>query len=295
MSGGQFDLTGVDAALNNPRASIWGNQFQSTWRHLTANVNFWPTPQVIVANPDLFNSLAQSQQEALTGAASATLDYALRVTADSDPEAMTKLCAGGTTLDVATDAQLAELESTVRPVVDRLRADPAKAAVLDEIEALKFDVAAPPNTLSCDSPSSAQGASRSVSLMGRTPGPSRSGTSGAMERKLGSRKSESTSPTPPTPRAKRSGWCSPAASSQSTTLTPKPVSPPRSRNLHDLPRPDQAFRAGRDRGELFLQRRRIAVQRLHLSQLRRLLWLRGRFWFRPPALGETGMTGPPLR
>jgi hypothetical protein len=157
MSGGQFDLTGVDAALNNP-ASIWGNQFQSTWRHLTANVNFWPTPQVIVANPDLFNSLAQSQQEALTGAASATLDYALRVTADSDPEAMTKLCAGGTTLDVATDAQLAELESTVRPVVDRLRADPAKAAVLDEIEALKFDVAAPPNTLSCDSPSSAQGA-----------------------------------------------------------------------------------------------------------------------------------------
>ena len=72
------------------------------------------------------------------------------MTADSDAEAMAKLCAAGVTFDVATDAQLAELESAVRPVIDKLRADPAKAAQLDEIEALKFEVAAPPSTLTCD-------------------------------------------------------------------------------------------------------------------------------------------------
>jgi TRAP-type C4-dicarboxylate transport system substrate-binding protein len=148
LAGGQFDLTGVDAVLNTP-ASVWGNQFQSTWRHLTANLNFWPTPLVIMANPELFNSLEKSQQDALTGAASATLDYALRVTADSEADAMDKLCAAGTTLDAATDSQLAELEAAVRPVIDTIRADPAKAGQLDRIEALKFEVGAAPTTLGC--------------------------------------------------------------------------------------------------------------------------------------------------
>ena len=84
-----------------------------------------------MANPDVFNSLAPSQQDALTGAAAATLDNVLRITADSDAEAVAKLCAAGVTFDVATDAQLAELEAAVRPVIDKLRADPAKAAQLD--------------------------------------------------------------------------------------------------------------------------------------------------------------------
>ena len=102
--------------------------------------------------------MAPSQQDALTGAAAATLDFALRETADSEAEAMAKICAAGVTFDVATDAELAELESAVRPVVDKLRADPAKAAQLDRIEALKFEVGAPPSMLGCDAQPSAQGA-----------------------------------------------------------------------------------------------------------------------------------------
>ena len=80
------------------------------------------------------------------------------MTADSDAEAMAKLCAAGVTFDVATDAQLAELEAAVRPVIDKLRADPAKAAQLDEIEALKVEVAAPPSMLVCTPQPSTQGA-----------------------------------------------------------------------------------------------------------------------------------------
>ncbi|HEY5882090.1 MAG TPA: TRAP transporter substrate-binding protein DctP [Nakamurella sp.] len=151
------DLSGVDGFENLP-ASVWGNQFQSTWRHLTGNVNFGPRPWVFMANPDVFNSLAPSQQEALTGAAAATFDSVLRITADSDAEAVAKLCAAGVTFDVATDAQLDELEAAVRPVIDKLRTDPAKAAELDQIEALKLEVAAPPNTLTCTTTPSAQAA-----------------------------------------------------------------------------------------------------------------------------------------
>lgn len=157
VTGGQVDLSDVDAFENLPE-SVWGNGFQSTWRHLTGNVNFGPRPWVFMANPAVFSSLAPSQQDALTGAAAATLDYALRVTADRDAEAMAKLCAAGVTMDVATVAELAALESAVRPVVDNLRADPAKAAQLDEIEALKVEVAAPPNTLTCTTTPSAQAA-----------------------------------------------------------------------------------------------------------------------------------------
>ena len=144
----QSDFSGDDAIENHP-AAVWGNGFQSTWRHLTANVNLWPRPLVIMANPAVFSSLAPSQQDALTGAANAVLDDALRITADSDPDAMAKLCAAGVTFDVATDAQLAELEAAVRPVVDKLRTDRAMAGQLDEIEALKVEVAAPPNVLVC--------------------------------------------------------------------------------------------------------------------------------------------------
>ena len=50
-TGGQFDLSGDDAVENHP-AAMWGNQFQSTWRHLTANVNLWPRPLVLMANPE---------------------------------------------------------------------------------------------------------------------------------------------------------------------------------------------------------------------------------------------------
>lgn len=154
---GQSDFSAVDA-IENPAPSVWGNQRQSTWRHMTANVNLWPRPLVIMANPAVFKSLAPSQQEALTGAAAAVLDDTLRITSESDADATAKLCAAGVTFDVATDAQLAELQVAVQPVIDRLRADSAKAAQLDEIEALKVEVAAPPDTLACTTSPSAQAA-----------------------------------------------------------------------------------------------------------------------------------------
>ena len=146
-TGGQFQSS--DDAVEIFPAAIWGNQSHSTWRHMTANVNLWPRPWVLMANPEVFNSLAPSQRDALTGAAPAILDDALRITSDSDTDAMAKLCSAGVTFDIATDAQLAELEAAVQPVIDKLRADPAKAAQLDEIEALKVEVAAPPNVLVC--------------------------------------------------------------------------------------------------------------------------------------------------
>ena len=148
LAGGLYDLTGADA-VESDATSMWDGQRQSIWRHMTANVNLWPRPWVLMANPAVFKSLAPSQQEALTGAAAAVLDDELRITSDSDTDAMAKLCAAGVTFDVATDAQLAEFQAAVQPVIDKLRADSAKAAQLDEIEALKLDVAAPPNTLTC--------------------------------------------------------------------------------------------------------------------------------------------------
>ena len=134
---------------------------------------------------------------------------------------MAKLCAAGVTFDVATDAQLAELEAAVRPVIDKLRADPAKAAQLDQIEALKFEVAAPPNTLACTPQPGAQGAdslgipdgtyTRTVTVGGHQAiwsGSSAQGNRNRYHRRARLRGPRGTS------------WCSPTGLSPSTTLTP---------------------------------------------------------------------------
>lgn len=149
MFGGQMDLSGVNAAENHP-ASVWGNQFQSTWRHLTGNVNFWPRPLVIIANPTVFAALTPSQQEALSSAVPTTLDAALADAKESDLEATADLCKAGVTFDKATVSQLQALETAVRPVVDKIRTDATKADPLARIEALKLRVGAPPTALTCD-------------------------------------------------------------------------------------------------------------------------------------------------
>lgn len=149
LAGGPFELGKADAVLYNAGA-MWGTQRQTVWHHFTANVNLWPRPLVIIANPAMFSSLAPKQQESLSGAADAIRDDALRATTDDEAAAVENLCKAGVNFDVADDAQLRKLESAVRPVIDKLRADPAKADLLDRVEVLKHEVGTAPAERNCE-------------------------------------------------------------------------------------------------------------------------------------------------
>ena len=72
---------------------------------------------------------------------------------DEDASPVAELCERGMTLAVATDDDLAALRSAVQPVYDEIANDPANAAWLNQIEALKEEVDAPPATAECPQPS----------------------------------------------------------------------------------------------------------------------------------------------
>jgi TRAP-type C4-dicarboxylate transport system substrate-binding protein len=158
LPSGAQDLSSVDA-YEQQVASIWGNQYQQKAHHLTGNLNLWPRPLVLVANDEVFDALAPDQQEALLAAGEAAVPEALDAARVEDQEFVKELCDTGLQVDEASAAQLSSFADALEPVYDELRQEPSTAEWLDRITALKAQVAAPPDTMTCtsDGTSSADG------------------------------------------------------------------------------------------------------------------------------------------
>jgi len=130
-------------------SSIASNLYDKTAPYLAANVNLWPRPAVVFANPKAFAGLDDRQRTALRQAAPAALPATLKLEQHDDVEGTTALCGRGVTFLIASDPELAAVRRAVRPVYAELRRHPSTRAAIAEIQALRPGVAAGPDAPAC--------------------------------------------------------------------------------------------------------------------------------------------------
>ena len=116
---------------------------------VTANLNLWPRPLVLVMNADRFKALTPEQQQILRTTAADEIPSALEATRSDDEHAGAGVCAAGMNVVTATPSDLAALRDALRPVYAELVQDPETNAFLDEIRSLKEQVAAAPESFTC--------------------------------------------------------------------------------------------------------------------------------------------------
>jgi TRAP-type C4-dicarboxylate transport system substrate-binding protein len=141
-------LDGLDG-LVHPLIAIDGYAEQA--KFVTANLNFFPRPLVIIMNPDAFAALTPEQQAILRTASANAIAPALAAARADDAAAGPNICRrpGMTTIVEASPTDLANLRAALDPVYADLELEPETKAYLDEIRALKEQTASPAETITC--------------------------------------------------------------------------------------------------------------------------------------------------
>lgn len=116
---------------------------------VTANLNLWPRPLVLVMNAERFNKLSPEQQQILRATAADENPSALETTRSDDAHAAAGLCTVGMHVVTATTADLVALRDALQPVYTALEQDPDTNAFLGEIRSLKEQLAVPPESFDC--------------------------------------------------------------------------------------------------------------------------------------------------
>jgi TRAP-type transport system periplasmic protein len=143
-------LGGLDA-YEQQLGSIAGNGYESEAEYVTANVNLWPRPLVIVMSKEAFESLTNEQQSALRAAAAAAMPEALEAARAEDEEVVPMLCGRGLTFAAASESDFVELRQAFEPVYGELSAEAETKAHIDAITALKTEIAASAESPVCES------------------------------------------------------------------------------------------------------------------------------------------------
>jgi TRAP-type C4-dicarboxylate transport system substrate-binding protein len=144
-----MSLDGLDG-LQAQLAAISGNGYETIAHSVTANLNLWPRPLVIIMNKDVFDQLTPDQQDALMTAGRNSVAAAMEASLAEDEQAGVVLCASDLEVLESTTADLAAIFEAVQPVYETLKENPEFAAAIDEIRTVKQELAAPPATLRCE-------------------------------------------------------------------------------------------------------------------------------------------------
>jgi TRAP-type transport system periplasmic protein len=144
------ELDGLDA-YEQQLAAIAANGYDTEAEYVTANVNLWPRPLVIVMGEEAFESLTDEQQSALRDAAAAAIPEALAAARADDEEATGILCRRGLTFAAASESDLSELRSALESVYADLRDDPETRSAIDAITTLKSQVEVSAESPACES------------------------------------------------------------------------------------------------------------------------------------------------
>jgi TRAP-type C4-dicarboxylate transport system substrate-binding protein len=142
----QATLQGLDG-YEQQLASIADNGHLHSARYLTANLDLWPRPLVVVANERMLQSLTPQQRRALQNAGRAALPRAMLAATREDTTAMGILCALPLKVPSASPADLGALRAAVQPIYTSLASRPSAGVVLRRISRLKAQVGAPPATV----------------------------------------------------------------------------------------------------------------------------------------------------
>ncbi len=142
------DIDGIDA-YEQQLSSIWGNRYPG---FVTSNLNPWPRPLVLFIGQSAYDSLTDSQQQAMTSAAEDAILQALDASRAEDRESVAALCAVGLEFVDASADDLESLEHAWASVYDELRANPDTSDWIDRIAALKASLGVGPDQAQCDEP-----------------------------------------------------------------------------------------------------------------------------------------------
>jgi TRAP-type C4-dicarboxylate transport system substrate-binding protein len=145
---GGAKLRGVDG-YEQQLESIAGNRYDASAKFTTANLNLWPRPLVIIMGKSAWANLAQAQRDTLRKAVDTALQPAIDVSRQEEQQALSVLCRSGMTLPTASPQQLDVLRAAVDPVYATLQGDASTRKWLEQIEALKEQLQADPETASC--------------------------------------------------------------------------------------------------------------------------------------------------
>jgi len=138
-SGGNIE--GADA-VEAQLGAIIGNHYESVMKHTGVNVVMWPRPVIYFANESRFRSLSNRQQGALRLAVQQASSAALGNLHQVEDAAFAALCANGSDMAVASNADLASLRVAVQPIYDSLNQNPATASAIASIETMKAQLPA---------------------------------------------------------------------------------------------------------------------------------------------------------
>jgi TRAP-type C4-dicarboxylate transport system substrate-binding protein len=141
-------IDGVDG-YEQQLASILGNRYFETAGYITSNVNLWPRPMVMIIGSEVFSSLSQRQQDALTGAGVSVRDQALTASIEEDQIPVEALCDQGVQFAAATETDLGQLAAALEPVYADLGEDGAVAADIEAIGRLKAGLSQPADGAEC--------------------------------------------------------------------------------------------------------------------------------------------------
>jgi TRAP-type C4-dicarboxylate transport system substrate-binding protein len=148
--------------------AIFGRGYHLEANAVTSNLIMWPAPSVIVVNTAVFESLTDSQQQALHAAAGDTMTEMFEAVRTDEDGALAALCDAGLPIVTASDEQLAVIRAAVQPVYDEIASDGDNAEVLEQIEALKEDLAGPPDGPVCEPEPVAPGAEAATTIRNGT-------------------------------------------------------------------------------------------------------------------------------
>jgi TRAP-type C4-dicarboxylate transport system substrate-binding protein len=144
-----MSLDGLDG-LQAQLAAISGNGYEATAHSVTANLNFWPRPLVVIMNKDVFDQLTPDQQDALMAAGRNSVASAMEASLAEDDQAGAVLCASDLEVLESTTADLAAIFEAVQPVYGILAENEQFAASIEQIRSVKEELAAPPASLQCN-------------------------------------------------------------------------------------------------------------------------------------------------
>jgi TRAP-type C4-dicarboxylate transport system substrate-binding protein len=155
-------LRGLDG-YEQQLAAIAGNGHLHSARYLTANVDLWPRPLVVVANERMLKSLTPLQRKALQSAGRAVLPRAMLAASREDTAAMAIVCGLPLHVVTASPADLRALRAAVQPVYNMLASRPSARDVIRQILRLKDQVGASPASVpGCGAATVRSGTSASV-------------------------------------------------------------------------------------------------------------------------------------
>lgn len=118
-------------------------KFYEVAKFVTANVNLWPFPTVLVMNQAKFDALSADQQKIITDAAANIAGFSIDFF-EAPSEIVPTLCGEGLKFAIAGDADVAAFTKVSASVVTELSKDAQTGGFIDQIQALKDGLPAPP-------------------------------------------------------------------------------------------------------------------------------------------------------